>query len=98
MDNIVKIKQFDKDTIELEVNSSEIVNNNCVTIRNQIQSAMSDYENIVFDLSKVEYTDSSGIGILLSFTKVRKVTLKNCNDYLKNVLEVLNMRDRFAFV
>lgn len=53
-------------TLILEVTSKFIDASNCTEMRSSFHSAMEDQKNVVIDLSKVDFVDSSGLGVLLS--------------------------------
>ena len=71
----------------------DVYNINKVTgeIQKKIKNAKS--EKIVFDLSKLDYLDSSGIGVLVKFYKFLKDKNKKMQIYrpTENVLKLIEM-------
>jgi anti-anti-sigma factor len=71
----------------------DVYNINKVTegIQKKIKNVKS--EKIVFDLSKLDYLDSSGIGVLVKFYKYLKSNNKKMQIYrpTKNILKLIEM-------
>ena len=99
MNPIVQIKRH----LELLVNVNEMSNlnlNSLKIITDVLINSGIEYESIIFDMSVVEYVDSSGIGFLESINKKthKEVILKNCHSSLISLLETLDLKDQFKII
>jgi anti-sigma B factor antagonist len=62
-----------------------------------------DIYSIIFDCTAVEFMDSSGVGLLLTFHKKlgstsRRIVLKNLRPSIRSVFALLCLEDLFEFV
>jgi anti-anti-sigma factor len=75
--------------------SGEIDMSNAGTLRETIDPILdSDLQHLIFDLSELEFIDSSGLTVLLAATqKVPLVQLRNPSPIVRRVVEVTGLGD-----
>ncbi len=61
------------------------------------------YNNFIFNIDKLEYIDSSGIGYLINLNKTIKalkgiLKFTKPNDYIKNIFEVIKLNKIFNII
>ena len=88
--------------IEFTFDKEEITSFNFNDIKKQINEKLSnedEYDIIIFNMIHVKYMDSSGINFLLNIKKKteKEIILKNCNETIIKVLEILNLQNMFEF-
>jgi anti-anti-sigma factor len=75
--------------------AGEIDMSNAGTLRGTIDPVLdSDIQHLIFDLSELEFIDSSGLTVLLAATqKVTLVQLRNPSPIVRRVVEVTGLGD-----
>lgn len=79
---------------ELDVENSSSIKDN---IRNRISS---EYPNLVIDLTKVNYVDSSGLGTLIALQKDARfnggaLSIVGASDQIRRVMNITNIDKLF---
>ncbi|WP_029321286.1 STAS domain-containing protein [Butyrivibrio sp. AE3004] len=67
------------------------------TLEEELKSALAGVENLVFDLSSLEYISSAGLRVLLSSQKTMnkqgKMVVKNVSEEVNEIFEVTGFSD-----
>lgn len=96
------VSQYDEatGTIILQVTSKFIDASNCTEMRATFHSSMEDQKNVIIDLSKVDFVDSSGLGVLLSCLRhandaSQRLALVGLADSVAALFELVRMHRLF---
>ena len=96
------VSQYDEatGTIILKVTSKFIVASNCTEMRATFHSSMEDQKNVIIDLSKLDFVDSSGLGVLLSCLRhandaSQRLALVGLADSVAALFELVRMHRLF---
>ena len=89
--------KYDEDVLNIDLDE-ELDMNTCKTLRTVIDGYIMRYQpkEFVFDLSKVTFMDSSGLGLIIGRYNLlnlinSKMTIVNPNCSIKRVLELSNI-------
>ena len=94
-------QQDDTDgTLTMQVTSAAIDASNCAQLRASLQSTMTGQHKIIIDLSKVNFVDSSGLGVLLSCLRQandagQQLVLVGLSESVEALFELVRMHRLF---
>ena len=77
----------------VECSGRLVLGDESANLRHLVRDLLNEYKQVVFDLGKVRYIDSSGVGVLVSlYTTAQKggggIKLANLNPGLRDILQI----------
>lgn len=77
----------------VECNGHLVLGEESANLRHLVRDLLNEYKQVVFDLGKVSYIDSSGVGVLVSlYTTAQRagggIKLAHLNPRLQDVLQI----------
>jgi anti-sigma B factor antagonist len=77
----------------VECNGRLVLGEESANLRHLVRDQLAEYKQVVLDLGKVSYVDSSGLGVLVGlYTTAKKIgggiKLANLNPHMKDMLQI----------